>query len=105
MAGLRASTGRGPAGSGVDMPAEWISAADAARRLGIKQASLYSYVSRGVLTRRKAPQSRVSMFSAWEVEGLPGRGGRRRARGAAELVIETELTEIGGDRLGNGGID
>ena len=26
---------------------EWISAAEAARRLGIKQATLYSYVSRG----------------------------------------------------------
>ena len=33
---------------------EWISAAEAARRLGIKQATLYSYVSRGVLTRRRA---------------------------------------------------
>ena len=29
---------------------EWISAAEAASRLGIKQATLYSYVSRGVLT-------------------------------------------------------
>ena len=27
---------------------EWISAAEVARRLGIKQATLYSYVSRGV---------------------------------------------------------
>ncbi len=33
---------------------EWISAAEAASRLGIKQATLYSYVSRGVLTRRRA---------------------------------------------------
>ncbi len=32
---------------------EWISAAEAARRLGIKQATLYSYVSRGVLSRRR----------------------------------------------------
>ena len=31
---------------------EWITADAAAQRLGIKQASLYSYVSRGVLTRR-----------------------------------------------------
>ena len=33
---------------------EWITAAEAARRLGIKQATLYSYVSRGVLSRRRA---------------------------------------------------
>ena len=81
------------------MPAEWISAAEAAQRLGVKQASLYSYVSRGVLTRRKAEGSRTSLFSATEVEGLARRGRPRRAPGAAELVIETELTEITGDQL------
>ena len=32
---------------------EWIGAAEAAERLGIKQASLYAYVSRGVLRRRR----------------------------------------------------
>ena len=37
---------------------EWISAAEAARRLGVKQATLYSYVSRGVLTRRRAGRPR-----------------------------------------------
>ena len=36
---------------------DWISAAEAARRLGIKQATLYSYVSRGVLRRRRDRQS------------------------------------------------
>ena len=50
------------------MPTEWITAAEAAQRLGVKQASLYSYVSRGVLTRRKADGSRASLFSAREVE-------------------------------------
>ncbi|HEY2552178.1 MAG TPA: citrate/2-methylcitrate synthase [Streptosporangiaceae bacterium] len=77
---------------------EWIEAAEAARRLGIKQASLYSYVSRGVLTRRRSPHGRGSMFRAAEVEGLARRGRPRRAP-AAELVIETELTEIAGDQL------
>ncbi len=81
------------------MPAEWIGAAEAAQRLGVKQASLYSYVSRGVLTSRKAEGSRTSLFSATEVEGLARRGRPRRAPGAAELVIETELTEITGDHL------
>jgi citrate synthase len=48
---------------------EWISAAEAARRLGIKQATLYSYVSRGVLTRRRASAS-------------PGPGGGAAGRAA-----------------------
>src|SRR6266567_2221538 len=87
------------------MPAEWISAAEAARRLGVKQASLYSYVSSGVLARRKAQGSRASLFSASEVEGLARRGRPGRASGAAELVIETELTEITGDHLRYRGID
>ncbi len=81
------------------MPGDWISAAEAASRLGVKQASLYSYVSRGVLTRRRAPGARTSLFSAAEVEGLARRGRPRRAPGAAELIIETGLTEISGDRL------
>jgi citrate synthase len=81
------------------MPAEWISAAEAAQRLSVKQASLYSYVSRGVLTRRRAEGSRASLFSASEVEGLARRGRPRRAPGAAELVIETQVTEISGDHL------
>ena len=51
------------------MPAEWISASEAAERLGIKPASLYSYVSRGVLTRRKARGSRASLFSASDHPG------------------------------------
>lgn len=81
------------------MPGEWISAAEAASRLGVKQASLYSYVSRGVLTRRREPAGRASLFSADEVEILARRGRPRRPAGATELVIETGLTEISGDRL------
>ena len=53
---------------------EWIGAAEAARRLGIKQASLYSYVSRGVLTRHRRGPGRASLFDASEVAGLARRG-------------------------------
>ena len=73
---------------------EWIRAAEAAERLGIKQASLYAYVSRGVLTRRRESAGRASMFDADEVALLARRGRPRRAAAAAELVIESELTEI-----------
>ena len=75
---------------------EWIGAAEAAERLGIKPASLYAYVSRGVLTRRRETAGRASMFDADEVEQLARRGRPRRPASAAELVIESALTEITG---------
>ncbi len=73
---------------------EWIGAAEAAERLGIKQASLYAYVSRGVLSRRREADGRASMFDSDEVEELARRGRPRRSGGPAELVIETAVTEI-----------
>jgi citrate synthase len=83
---------------------EWISAAEASRRLGIRQASLYSYVSRGVLGRRKAADGRSSLFDAREVGELARRGKPRR-RGGSELVIESAITEITGSRLRFRGLD
>jgi citrate synthase len=73
---------------------EWIGAAEAAERLGIKPASLYAYVSRGVLSRRRDGDGRASMFSASEVAELARKGRPRRTAGNAELVIESALTEI-----------
>jgi citrate synthase len=73
---------------------DWIGAAEAAERLGIKQASLYAYVSRGVLSRRREADGRASMFDADEVQELARKGRPRRTSGPAELVIESELTEI-----------
>ncbi len=73
---------------------EWIGAAEAAERLGIKQASLYAYVSRGVLTRRRDADGRTSLFDAEEVALLARHGRPRRRTVGAELVIESELTEI-----------
>ena len=73
---------------------EWIGAAEAAERLGIKQASLYAYVSRGVLNRRRDADGRASIFDSDEVEELARRGRPRRSGGPAELVIETAVTEI-----------
>ncbi|HEY2489076.1 MAG TPA: citrate synthase [Streptosporangiaceae bacterium] len=77
----------------------WITAEAAAERLGIKRATLYAYVSRGVLVRQRAPGGRGSLFDAAEIEKLARRGRPRRAPGRAELVIESALTEISGDRL------
>jgi len=85
--------------------AEWIGTAEAARRLGIKEASLYSYVSRGLLSRRKAAGTRSSLFNAAEVESLARRGRPRGGSGPKELVIETALTEITDDTLWFRGIN
>ena len=85
--------------------AEWIGTAEAARRLGLKEASLYSYVSRGLLSRRKVAGARSSLFNAAEVESLARRGRPRGGSGPKELVIETALTEIIDDTLWFRGID
>ena len=83
---------------------EWIGAGEAARRLGIKLATLYSYVSRGVLRRRTGQDGRTSLFDAGEVESLARRG-RPRHPGAGEFVIESALTEITSERTCYRGLD
>jgi citrate synthase len=77
--------------------ATWLSVEDAAQRLGVKPATLYAYVSRGILRRRRWPDGR-SMFDAVEVEQLARRGRPRRPAGASELVIESRVTALGDDR-------
>ena len=71
--GTRIEAGRWQEGARMT---NWIGAAEAAQRLGIKQASLYAYVSRGVLGRREA-DGRASMFDADEVEELARKGAAR----------------------------
>src|ERR1700761_1776052 len=73
-----------------------LTAAEAARRLGVKPATLYAYVSRGVLTRRKDRAGGPSRFDAEEIEDLARRGRPRRQAGAADIVVESALTEIDG---------
>jgi citrate synthase len=85
--------------------AEWIGAAEAADRLGIKPASLYAYVSRGVLSRRRDADGRASMFDADEIADLARKGKPRRTSGSSELVIETSVTEITGSTLRYRGLD
>jgi citrate synthase len=84
---------------------EWIGAADAARRLGIKPASLYSYVSRGVLAKRTAPDGRTSQFDAAEVDQLARKGRPRRPAGKSGLIIGSALTEIRDGELRYRGLD
>jgi citrate synthase len=79
--------------------ADLLTAAEAARRLGVKPATLYAYVSRGVLSRGKAADGRTSLFNADEVERLARRGRPRWPAGVADIAVESAITEITGDRL------
>ncbi len=75
-----------------------ITAAEAAARLGVKRATLYAYVSRGLLESRTF-DGKTSTFDPNEVERLRGR--RRGARGAdaAGVPVVSAITHIDGDRL------
>ncbi|HXM55211.1 MAG TPA: citrate synthase [Candidatus Dormibacteraeota bacterium] len=74
-----------------------LTAQEAAERLGVKPATLYAYVSRGVLRRERGPDGR-SRFALAEVDRLAVRGRRDRPQGA-ELRIESALTAIEDDAI------
>jgi len=84
---------------------EFLTAAEAAQRLGVKPATLYAYVSRGVLRRDRAADGRGSLFDSDEVERLARRGRPRRPVGVADITVESAITEITGDRLRYRGLD
>ena len=79
---------------------DWITSPEAANRLGIKQATLYAYVSRGMLARRREAVNRASLFDAAEVDRLARR--RRSGRGTASgrFLMETGVTQISIVRMG-----
>jgi citrate synthase len=72
-----------------------LSTAQAAERLGVKPATLYAYVSRGLLGRERSPDGRTSTFDPAEIDRLarPGRS-RRGRRPATDLVVPSALTAI-----------
>jgi citrate synthase len=72
-----------------------LTTAEAAARLGVKPATLYAYVSRGLLGRERAPDGRTSTFDPAEIDRLarPGRA-RRGRRPATDLVVPSALTAI-----------
>lgn len=49
---------------------EWITTREAAQRLGLKRTTLYTYVSRGLLTRRRSGGE--SLFDRAEIDALAG---------------------------------
>ena len=79
--------------------ADWIGAAEAAQRLGIKQASLYSYVSRGCSPRAAARTAGPACLTPPRSPAWPGGAGRAGRRVPPSWSSALALTEIAGDRL------
>jgi citrate synthase len=87
---------------------DWISAADARARLGVRPQTLYAYVSRGRVQVRPDPQDpRRSLYRVADVEALAARKSRSRklsevAAGAiswGEPVLSSAITTVSGGRL------
>src|SRR5258708_17612805 len=86
----------------------WLSSAEAGEQLGGSRATLYAYVSRGLVRSSPAPgDSRGRRYAREDVERLRGRSEERRdPRKTAERalhfgvpVLESAITLISGDRL------
>jgi citrate synthase len=86
---------RTPTPSSAPLSSAPLSSAEAAHRLGVRRATLYAYVSRGLLHAHRTPGG--SLFDPAEVDALAARG-RNRPVGAVETV-RTELTSLDDDRL------
>ncbi len=89
------------------MSREWLSSAEASRRLGVSSATLYAYVSRGLLRSEAAAGRREKRYSADDVARLKRRRdvGRKAESIAANAldfgtpVLESSLTLIENGRL------
>ncbi|NIZ92260.1 citrate/2-methylcitrate synthase [Kineococcus rubinsiae] len=76
-----------------------LTTAEAAHRLGVKPQTLYAYVSRGLLTSRRRPGTRGSVFDADEVDRLAGRGRADRVPTGVVETVRTAITSLDGDDL------
>jgi citrate synthase len=89
------------------MGKEWLTSKEAARRLGVSSATLYAYVSRGLLRSEGSNGQRERRYSADDVAGLKRRRdvGRKASSIAANAldfgtpVLESSLTLIEHGRL------
>ena len=92
----------------------WITAADAARLLGVSRATLYAYVSRGFVRSQSTPgASRERSYSREDVERLRRRTEERRDRDKAAAralhwgmpILESSIALIDGNALYYRGYD
>jgi citrate synthase len=73
---------------------DWLTAAEATARLGVKPQTLYAYVSRGLVRREPVPGTRRSRYRRDDVERL-AHGARPTGRaGRLDIVVDTALTQL-----------
>lgn len=74
----------------------FVGAAEAARHLGVQRATLYAYVSRGLVERRLAVDGRTSLYSVDDLDALARRGRTRTAgpRPSLDVHIATAITTL-----------
>ncbi len=86
---------------------ERLTTAQAAKRLGVKPATIYAYVSRGILTSVPAVDGAGSTFAAHDIESLARRGRPRQASRsqALDFTIDTSITAITQHNLSYRGLD
>src|SRR5687767_13718571 len=81
-----------------DQPSTEMSAAEAARLLGVKLPTLYAYVSRGLLRSLPGPAGRARRYLRSDVEALRERGPSVRAAAGAlrwgEPILESSVTAM-----------
>lgn len=69
-----------------------LTADEAARRLNVKRATVYAYVSRGLLERKTLSGATGSFFDAMEVERLADRGRKGRRPGRLTPTFRSAIT-------------
>ena len=62
----------------------WITTSEAAQRLGVKRATLYAYVSRGLIHSERRPGQQESLFDRAEIDALAS---TTRASGEAQPLL------------------
>ena len=66
----------------------YVGAGEAARLLGVQRATLYAYVSRGLIGRRVAVDGRTSLYAVDDVESLAGRVRQRESEPRPSLDVQ-----------------
>ncbi|MET0577932.1 MAG: citrate/2-methylcitrate synthase [Ilumatobacteraceae bacterium] len=77
----------------------FVGSTEAARMLGVQKASLYAYVSRGLISRRVAVDGRTSLYSADDIDALAARVRRRESepRPSLDVQVVTGVTTLDED--------
>ena len=87
----------------------WMTAAEASRDLNITRATLYAYVSRGLIESRAQPGSRKRLYAAADIQRLlslrdpsPETADNRSALSFGQPVLDSAITLISNGRFYRG---